>query len=118
MKNCEHKIIFYFKKLYVWYPLNIRVSRIFLKDEHAEQIKRKEVIVEDTNIEIGEKEKEIEEIKAKLVCEIFSIAPHYLLSTKALVEERLSKNQNLLTSLRSSMGEKVKLTILSRSFLI
>ncbi|CAF0884176.1 unnamed protein product [Adineta ricciae] len=59
-------------------------------DEHAEQIKRKDVIVEATNIEIGEKEKEIEEIKAKL----------------ALVEERLSKNQNLLTSLRSSMGEK------------
>jgi hypothetical protein len=27
---------------------------------------------------------------------------------KASLEERLSKNQNLLTSLRSSMGEKVR----------
>ncbi|UJR37521.1 hypothetical protein I4U23_030223 [Adineta vaga] len=59
-------------------------------DEHTEQIKQKDVIVEATNIEIGEKEKEIEELKTKL----------------ALLEERLSKNQNLLTSLRSSMGEK------------
>ncbi|CAF0783391.1 unnamed protein product [Adineta steineri] len=59
-------------------------------DEHTEQSKQKDVIVEATNIEIGEKEKEIEELKIKL----------------ASLEERLSKNQNLLTSLRSSMGEK------------
>ncbi|CAF0963578.1 unnamed protein product [Adineta steineri] len=59
-------------------------------DEHTEQSKQKDVIVEATNIEISEKEKEIEELKIKL----------------ASLEERLSKNQNLLTSLRSSMGEK------------
>ncbi|CAF1438078.1 unnamed protein product [Rotaria sordida] len=59
-------------------------------DERSEQIKQKDVIVEATNIEIGEKEKEIEELQKKVTS----------------LEERLSKNQNLLTSLRSSMGEK------------
>ncbi|CAF2890472.1 unnamed protein product [Rotaria sp. Silwood2] len=59
-------------------------------DERNEQIKQKDVIVEATNIEIGEKEKEIDELQKKVTS----------------LEERLSKNQNLLTSLRSSMGEK------------
>ena len=37
------------------------------QDEHTEQIKQKDVIVEATNIEIGEKEKEIDELRTKLV---------------------------------------------------
>ncbi|CAF2192103.1 unnamed protein product [Rotaria magnacalcarata] len=69
---------------------DLRTENHLLLQETDEQMKQKDVIVEATNIEIGEKEKEIEELQKKVT----------------LLEERLSKNQNLLTSLRSSMGEK------------
>ncbi|CAF4318619.1 unnamed protein product [Rotaria socialis] len=69
---------------------DLRTQNHLLLQETDEQMKQKDVIVEATNIEIGEKEKEIEELQKKVT----------------LLEERLSKNQNLLTSLRSSMGEK------------
>jgi hypothetical protein len=40
---------------------------MFFQDERNEQVKQKDVIVEATNIEINEKEKEIEELRNKLV---------------------------------------------------
>ncbi len=44
------------------------IYKIFIfQDERNEQIKQKDVIVEATNIEINEKEKEIEELRNKLV---------------------------------------------------
>ena len=38
-----------------------------IQDERNEQIKQKDVIVEATNIEISEKDKEIDELKSKVV---------------------------------------------------
>jgi hypothetical protein len=40
---------------------------LFFQDERNEQIKQKDVIVEATNIEINEKDKEIEELSSKVV---------------------------------------------------
>ncbi len=40
---------------------------MFFQDERNEQIKQKDVIVEATNIEINEKDKEIEELSSKVV---------------------------------------------------
>lgn len=40
---------------------------MFFQDERNEQIKQKDVIVEATNIEISEKDKEIEELSSKVV---------------------------------------------------
>jgi hypothetical protein len=42
-------------------------NKFIFKDERNEQVKQKDVIVEATNIEIGEKEKEIDELKTKVV---------------------------------------------------
>ena len=72
MKNYEVKIIFYFKKLYEQSrsPCLILSTLFFeFKDERNEQIKQKDVIVEATNLEIGEKDKEIEELRSKVVSE-------------------------------------------------
>ena len=71
MKNYGLKIIFYFKKLYEQRILlsNTQYSCFSSKDERNEQVKQKDVIVEATNLEIGEKEKEIEELRSKVVSE-------------------------------------------------
>ena len=42
-------------------------DHLSFQDERTEQIKQKDVIVEATNIEIGEKDREIEELKSKVV---------------------------------------------------
>lgn len=68
-KNFEFKIIFYFKRLYEIFLKNSFNCLVLIEDERNEQVQRKEVIVDASNIEVDEKEKEIGELRVKVVSE-------------------------------------------------